>query len=101
MRNAYRYKVFGYLFDTYIKSKPGGTGEKFDWELVRGLDDLGGEIFVSGGLTDKNVLQAIETADPDWVDVSSSVEKIPGKKDHDKVINFIAAVNGRNLTLTK
>ena len=89
VRNIYRYKVSGYLFDTYIKSKPGGTGEKFDWELVRDLDDLEGEIFISGGLTDKNVQKAIEVVNPDWVDVSSSVEKTPGKKDPLKVCNFI------------
>ena len=79
------YRPFAYLFDTFLPSKIGGTGRKFDWELIRHIDGLKCPVFLSGGLTAKNVKDAIKCVKPDWVDVSSSVEKKPGKKDHKKI----------------
>jgi phosphoribosylanthranilate isomerase len=84
-----RYKPFAYLFDTFVESKLGGTGKKFDWRLIRHICDIKQPIFLSGGLTEDNVKEAIECARPDWVDVSSSLEASPGKKDHKKVRSFI------------
>jgi phosphoribosylanthranilate isomerase len=89
-----KYKTFAYLFDTFIKFKAGGTGKKFNWELLSYRDELKRPVFLSGGLTDKNVKEAIKIVHPDWVDVSSSVEIRPGKKDHRKVKEFIKAVKG-------
>ncbi|MFA6216571.1 MAG: phosphoribosylanthranilate isomerase [Candidatus Omnitrophota bacterium] len=87
-----RYKTSAYLFDTYVASKVGGTGKRFDWKLIRHLRDLKRPIFLSGGLTAKNVLEAVKVARPDWVDVSSSLEISPGKKDHAKVTAFIRSI---------
>ncbi len=86
-----RYKTFAYFFDTFVPDKPGGTGETFDWRLLRFLETVKQPIFLSGGLSERNVKQAIVTAQPDWVDVCSSVELMPGKKDHAKVRRFIVA----------
>lgn len=95
LRNALRFDTYAYLFDTYVKGSLGGTGDKFDWELVRQID-LGDKIiFLSGGLTAANVSRAISVVSPDWVDVSSSVESIRGRKDHKKVKAFIEAVKNR------
>ena len=91
-----RYKVFAYLFDTFVKSKIGGTGKNFNWELLsRHLEDITRPIFLSGGLTEKNVRKAIEIVKPHWVDVSSSVEIKPGQKDYSKVKDFIKAAKGK------
>lgn len=87
-----KYNVFAYLFDTFERSKAGGTGKKFDWRLIKGLGDLGRPVFLSGGLNEKNVGRAIEAIQPDWVDVSSSVEIKPGKKSFEKVKSFIDKV---------
>jgi phosphoribosylanthranilate isomerase len=87
-----RYKTYGYLFDTFAKVAPGGTGKSFDWDLLRSLGGLKKKIFLSGGLNNGNVRKAIETCRPDWVDVSTSVESKPGKKDPQKVRAFIKAV---------
>jgi len=92
LKNILRYKTFAYLFDTFAKSKFGGTGKKFNWDSLRRLEDIKEPIFLSGGLTEKNVKSAIETIHPDWVDVSSSVEVKPGKKNHKKVREFIRIV---------
>lgn len=91
-KSVLRYKPFAYLFDTFIKSKVGGTGKKFDWRLIRHINGLKRPVFLSGGLSAKNVLDAIKCVHPDWVDVCSSVELRPGKKNHRKVKEFIKAV---------
>lgn len=89
-----RYKPFAYLFDTFVPAKAGGTGRKFNWKLIRHINELKRPVFLSGGLTAKNIKDAIRCAHPDWVDVSSSVEKSPGKKDHNKVKEFIKSTRG-------
>jgi len=87
-----RYNTFAYLFDTFVKSKAGGTGKKFNWELLKRLGNKKEPIFLSGGLNAGNVTQAIKAAHPDWVDVSTSVELRPGEKDRKKVKKFIKVV---------
>ena len=91
LKQVLRYKTFAYLFDTFVKSKIGGTGKKFDWKLIRHIDNIKRPVFLSGGLTAENVKQAINAVRPHWVDVSSSVEEKPGKKDHKKLTRFIRA----------
>jgi phosphoribosylanthranilate isomerase len=90
-RQALRYNTYGVLFDTYTRAKYGGTGEQFDWGLVRDFPREGRVIFLSGGLTAANVQEAIAVVQPDWVDVSSSVEAARGIKDAAKVAAFISA----------
>lgn len=91
-----QYQPFAYLFDTYVKSKLGGTGKKFNWNLVTNLG-LEHPVFLSGGLNEKNVRQAIKKVKPEWVDASSSLEARPGKKDHKKIKNFITAAKKSKL----
>jgi len=83
------YDTFAYLFDTFSKRKAGGTGRVFNWKFLSVPGKLKRPVFLSGGLTEKNVLKAIECVRPKWVDASSSVEKIKGKKDIEKVRRFI------------
>jgi phosphoribosylanthranilate isomerase len=92
VKNLLHYKTFAYLFDTFVKSKMGGTGKKFNWTRVRHLEDFYKPIFLSGGLDARNVTEAIKQVRPDWLDVSTSVEIKPGKKDYNKVKEFIEAV---------
>jgi phosphoribosylanthranilate isomerase len=88
-----KYKTFAYLFDTFVKSEAGGTGKSFDWKLLKEIiNNINRFVFLSGGLTSRNIKVAMRTVKPDWVDVSSSVEIKAGKKDHKKIENFIKAV---------
>ena len=95
IRQALRYNTYGILFDTYTRGQYGGSGETFDWELVRDFEREKRVIFLSGGLNAENVAQAIDIARPDWVDAPSSIESARGKKDAEKVKAFIRAAKGQ------
>ena len=81
-----RYDVAAYLFDS---PAGGGTGRKFDWDLIGGID---GRIIVAGGLTPANVREAVRRIRPYGVDVSSGVERAPGEKDHRLMEEFVRNV---------
>lgn len=79
------------LFDAPAQALPGGTGTRFDWDLLRGYHhplDWG----LAGGLDPSNVAAAIAATGAPLVDVSSGVESAPGVKDVDKIAAFIKAV---------
>jgi len=77
------------LLDGHAPGEAGGTGETFDWSSVAAIDQT---VVLAGGLTAKNVKQAIEMVHPFAVDVSSGVESAPGIKDKDKVSEFMSQV---------
>ena len=85
------YKTEAYLLDAFSPEARGGTGEKFNWNLAIEAKKFGRPIFLAGGLTPENVADAVKKVQPYGVDVSSSVEAKPGKKDHEKVRAFISA----------
>jgi phosphoribosylanthranilate isomerase len=82
------------LVDTGIVGKLGGTGIPFDWAAAQNvfLRHAGSvRLIAAGGLHPGNVRQAIQTMRPWGVDVSSGVESVPGRKDHQRVREFIRA----------
>ena len=91
LRELPQYKTNFWLLDAYTPDKPGGTGEKFNWDLAVEAQKLGRPIFLAGGLTPENVAEAVQRVRPYGVDVSSGVESAPGRKDHAKVRAFIRA----------
>ncbi|MCP4704379.1 MAG: phosphoribosylanthranilate isomerase [candidate division Zixibacteria bacterium] len=87
-------KEFGlpyFLLDTYDKNISGGTGKSFDWQIAKESAGFG-NVILSGGLNPDNIKEALETVKPYAVDVSSGIEKAPGKKDHQKMKYFINEV---------
>ena len=87
-----RYPTEAWLLDACSAENNGGTGEKFNWDLAVEAQKFGKPVFLAGGLTPENVAAAVRKVRPFGVDVSSGVESSPGKKDHEKVRDFIAAV---------
>lgn len=87
------YRVAGHLLDAYSSAAYGGTGMTFNWEIARTAEKYG-PVVLAGGLTPDNVRQAVKKVVPYGVDVSSGVEKMPGKKDPDKVREFIRRAKG-------
>ncbi len=79
-----------HLFDRRGKGLWGGTGESFDWDLLRGhRSDV--PAILAGGLRPQNVAAAIAIAHPYAVDVASGVEVDPGHKDHAAMAAFFEA----------
>jgi phosphoribosylanthranilate isomerase len=75
------------LLDAYRPGVPGGTGETFDWQRIPTQSVR--PIVLAGGLTPDNVASAIQATHIYGVDVSGGVESTPGKKDAQKVKQFI------------
>lgn len=65
-----------------------GSGKVFDWDLAAEAPD-GLKVILAGGLTPENVAEAIGVVEPWGVDVSTGVEREPGRKDALKVKRFI------------
>ena len=70
---------------------PGGNGLPFDWSILASLDGKV-DYMLSGGLNAANIGQAMATARPRGIDVSSGVERAPGIKDPDLIRAFFSAV---------
>ena len=82
-----------FLFDTKGKTR-GGTGEVFDWEILKDYDQ---EVpfFLSGGIDLENVEQLEELKDLNIhaIDVNSRFELSPALKDIDKVKDLTEKLN--------
>ena len=80
-----------YLLDTYKADSIGGTGETFDWKMLKDFEILK-PVILSGGLKPDNVALAIKEVAPYAVDVSTGVESSPGKKDMELMKRFVENV---------
>ena len=80
-----------FLLDAAQTGQYGGTGHAFDWKVATRLRDHG-KLLLAGGLQPANVKGAILQVRPFGVDVASGVESALGRKDLQKVANFVTAV---------
>jgi phosphoribosylanthranilate isomerase len=77
-----------------LDSLQGGSGERFDWSSLHPPRGRNGWL-LAGGLTPDNVAEAIATAHPTGVDVSSGVCGPDGlKKDVAKVQQYVSEARG-------
>jgi phosphoribosylanthranilate isomerase len=80
------------LVDSRTAAAVGGTGVAFDWDEARRtvFSNAGKlKLIAAGGLNPENVAEAIATLRPWGVDVVSGVEAMPGRKDAEKVREFL------------
>jgi phosphoribosylanthranilate isomerase len=82
------FKPDAFLFDAKVSGLYGGTGKRFDWGILRSKK-VTRPFIISGGLSCANVGQAVRSLPLYGVDVSSGVERSPGRKDHKLIKEFI------------
>jgi phosphoribosylanthranilate isomerase len=92
VHGAEAFRTDYHLFDRRADGAWGGTGESFDWELLRNHRSEVPAI-LAGGLRPENVAEAIAVTRPYAVDVASGVELEPGRKDHAAMSAFFEAAN--------
>ena len=88
IREMQMYDVDTFLLDTMVEGIKGGTGKTFNWKYAEMAKEHG-RIILSGGLNPYNIGDAVRQLKPYGVDVSSGVEIKTGKKDHDKIREFV------------
>jgi phosphoribosylanthranilate isomerase len=87
------------LFDTMTVNY-GGSGQKFDWEILESFDP-GHPFFLSGGISpgDAGTIAAISNISFFGVDLNSRFEIKPGLKDIDKLKKFINELRNKHMLL--
>lgn len=80
------------LIDAHVPGQYGGTGTIVDWNALADLQGAieGVPIVLAGGLSPRNVADAIAVARPRAVDVASGVESAAGIKNAELVHEFVA-----------
>jgi len=85
------YKNCSFLLDTYSPDNLGGTGMTFDWSIIP--LKFRDKIILAGGISSENVEYIFRNVKPMAIDLSSSLESSPGKKDSYKLREFFKTVN--------
>ena len=80
IKKASLYKTDFLLFDTYKEGSFGGTGKSFDWDFLSTQRNILKRSILSGGLNPENITDAVSLVKAYAFDVSSGVEKRPGRK---------------------
>ncbi|PKL82778.1 MAG: N-(5'-phosphoribosyl)anthranilate isomerase [Ignavibacteriae bacterium HGW-Ignavibacteriae-3] len=85
------YTGCSFLLDTYSENEFGGTGASFDWHIIP--YELRNKIILAGGISESNIEYIYNEIRPAAVDLSSSIESSPGKKDFSKLKIFLNKIN--------
>ncbi len=85
------------LFDAAVDGQLGGTGQRANWNVIERARSAGRfgdwpDFLIAGGLTPGNIRSAIQKVTPCGIDVSSGVERAPGRKDIEKIRALVRAV---------
>ena len=80
------------------EGRDSGSGQTVDWSAAADIAARG-RMILAGGLAEDNVGQAIQSVQPWGVDVSSGVESLPGRKDHERIKRFVSAVRAAEIEL--
>ena len=91
------YPAEAFMLDAYDPKLRGGTGRTADVNIAREAARKLPRLFLAGGLAPENVAAAIAAVRPYAVDACSSLELSPGRKDHARMKEFVAAVRAVKL----
>ena len=89
-----------YLFDKGSMGIYGGTGQKFDWQLLKD-SEINKPFFLSGGIEyeDLDALKNFHHPFLYGIDINSRFELSPGIKDMQKVTKFVQAIHAFQNTM--
>jgi phosphoribosylanthranilate isomerase len=86
-RRVLDYPAAAILLDAFDAKLYGGTGKTANWRIAREAAKLT-KVFLAGGLSPDNIVEAIREVGPFAVDVNSGVEIAPGRKDANKLLRL-------------
>ncbi|MBK7980945.1 MAG: phosphoribosylanthranilate isomerase [Ignavibacteriae bacterium] len=89
-----QYLNFNILLDTFNNNEFGGTGTNFKWDTIP--SDIKSKIILAGGIKEENLEEIFSNILPYAIDVSSSLEEYPGKKNKSKMLSFFKKYNKLN-----
>jgi phosphoribosylanthranilate isomerase len=92
LNEMYNFNSDFVLADSYKDGHFGGTGETFNWDLLKKFN-LMDRLFLAGGLNPDNIIEAMNSLTPYSFDLSSGLEKEPGLKDRLKIDLFFKNYN--------
>jgi phosphoribosylanthranilate isomerase len=105
---AYEDDVEGILFETFHEKLRGGTGETFDWNIFKRVEEekklhqvltthpvKNYKTILAGGINPENIKKALFIVEPDIVDVNSGVE-VNGFKTIERVKTLFEAIQATN-----
>ncbi|RPI04742.1 MAG: phosphoribosylanthranilate isomerase [Ignavibacteriae bacterium] len=91
------YLVDAFLLKDQNVEQDTAQPKKYHWDVAVKAKEYG-RIILSGNLNPNNVEDAVRFVQPYGIDVQSGVELKPGKKDVQKMRDFIASARGVHLT---
>jgi phosphoribosylanthranilate isomerase len=91
-KDVLQYEVDAVLLDAYSAKEKGGTGETFDWEIAKKVQEICPKMYLAGGISKDNIRSAIHHVHPFAIDTCSRIETEKGKKDKIKLVNLILTV---------
>ncbi|MHB8580597.1 MAG: phosphoribosylanthranilate isomerase [Ignavibacteriaceae bacterium] len=80
-----------FLLDSYTQNEFGGAGISFNWGIIP--ENMRHRIILAGGISSLNIDYVYKKIKPAAVDLSSSLEKSPGKKDEKRIKEFFNQIN--------
>ena len=90
--NQYETHCSYFLFDNK-SNRYGGSGKKFDWDILKKFDNTKLPYFLRGGVSPEDVESVkelkLKKINMYGVDINSKFETAPGRKDVDKIEKFI------------
>jgi phosphoribosylanthranilate isomerase len=94
---AKSYHVGAILVDSRHAGLYGGTGRKSNWDLASRIRNKK-PLILSGGLSEKNVAEALKVVAPAALDINSGVESKPGKKSHANLTRIFEIIRATDIT---
>jgi len=80
----------GFLLDSNVAGRQGGSGDTFDWSKIPSTFDF--PLVLAGGLNPANVAAAITQVKPWGIDISSGVEQSKGIKNSELIVQLFNEV---------